>query len=64
MPLSCFSIGNNFLNSYWYIDRLDFTKNEAMRGVEVTISLKEVIERRSFTNAKQVLMNLATEILN
>lgn len=64
MPLSSFSIGSNFLNSYWYIQNLDFMKGEAERGIVVNITLKEVIERRAFSSAKQILMNLATEILN
>lgn len=64
MPLSSFSIGSNFLSSYWYIDNVDFSKGMSERGIEVSISLKEVIERRSFSSGKQILMNLATEILN
>lgn len=64
MPLSSFSIGNNFLSSYWYIENIDFNKGEAERGVLITINLKELIERRSFSSVKRVLANLATEILN
>lgn len=66
MPLSSFSIGSNFLSSYWYIQNLDFAKGEAERGVIVNISLKEVLERRviGISSVKQTLMNLATEILN
>ena len=64
MPLSSFSIGNNFLNSFWYIERITFDKGEAERGVMVSITLKELIERRSFASVSQTLMNLATEVLN
>ena len=64
MPLSSFSIGNNFLTSYWYIENMSFDKGEAERGIQVSISLKELVERRSFTSVKRVLANLATEILN
>ena len=64
MPLSSFSIGNNFLTSYWYIETMDFDKAMAERGIIVRISLKELIERRSFTSVKRTLANLATELLN
>ena len=64
MPLSSFSIGNNFLTSYWYIENMDFDKGMADRGIIVRISLKELIERRSFTSVKRTLANLATELLN
>lgn len=65
MPLSSFSIGSNFLNSFWYIESASFDKGESLQGFSINISLKEVIERRSFhLGEKQILMNLATEILN
>lgn len=66
MPLSSFSIGSNFLNSFWYIERVSIVKEESARGMVVDIALKEILERRSFStkNVKQILMNLATEILN
>ena len=64
MPLSSFSIRSNFLNSFWYIERLNFPRIGGDRGVVVDVSLKEVVERRSFSSPKQILMNLATEIFN
>jgi hypothetical protein len=64
MPISSFSVGNNNLNSFWYIEKISFDKEEAARGVIVNLSLKEVVERRSFSSVSQTLMNLATEILN
>lgn len=65
MPISSLSIGSNFLNSFWYIQNLDFSKaGGGERGIEVIVTLKEVLERRAFSSPKQILMNLATEILN
>jgi hypothetical protein len=64
MPLSSFSIGNNFLTSYWYIENLSFQKGESERGFIVNVGLKELLEKRSFTSVRRILSNLATEILN
>ena len=64
MPLSSFSIGSNNLTSYWYIENIEFNKGEAERGVQVSVTLKELIQRRAFSDVNRILSNLATELLN
>lgn len=64
-PLGAYSTRNPFLSSQWYIEDLDFEKDEAERGVIAMITLKEVLVKRDATTFtyKNIVKNLANELL-
>lgn len=64
MPLSAFSTTNPFLTSSWFIESLDFDKQESERGIIATITLKELLLKRSVVSSlTNILTNLANSLL-
>jgi len=63
MPLGAFSIGGGFMQSAWYIQDLSFTKGEAERGVEIDISLREMLSKNNPGSASGIIQNLANQLL-
>ncbi len=63
MPLSAFSIKSSYLSSSWYIEDMDFQKDEAARGVVARIRLKELLNKTATGSAASVIENLANQLL-
>lgn len=63
MPLSAFSINSSLLSSSWYIEDIDYDKQESERGVTVSITLKELLSKASFASKSSIIQNFASAIL-
>lgn len=63
MPLGVFSSQTQDLVSAWYIEKMNFNKDEAARGVIVDITLKELLQKSSTGSATSIIKNLANSLL-
>lgn len=61
-PLSALSISSSYLESTWYIESMVMQKEEAERGLIVTITLKELLSKKDF-GISSIIRNLANELL-
>lgn len=62
MPLSSFSIVSSYLTSGWYIETLDYDKEEAAQGGPIKVTLKELLSKKA-SGVAGIIENIANQVL-